>query len=541
MIIVRFLAKGLIMKRAIVAIAVVSAALGGGAYAKTIYVDANAAGVNTGTCWADAYRFLQDALTDANSSEKPVEIRVAQGVYQPDRSAAEPNGMSDWNWMATFRLINGVTIQGGYAGLGHQDPNARDIELYETILSGDLKGNDASVSNPDPEAILREVTRGDNSWRVVEAWDTDGSAGLDGFTVTAGNNPAVCKYGPCAGAGGLRNMRASPTIERCTFTANAAGAGGGICNYEESSPSIVNCLFTENYARSAGAIYGGNAIVESCSFLGNRAWWAGAMGDCEASVLQSKFIGNSAEYGGAVAGCRGIIVDTIFSSNSANEDGGAMFAGCSATLNLKNCILSRNSAADLGGAIRIACDAVVTITNCTLTGNSATNGNAVACYHPSLIGAPSDLAVSNCILFDGGDEIWTNYDSIIMVTHSDIEGGYAGEGNIDADPCFADVANNDYHLKSQAGRWDPNDELWTMDDVTSPCIDAGDPMSPIGLEPFPNSGLINMGAYGGTAEASKSYFGEAPCEVIVAGDVNGDCVVDFLDFGIMGVHWLEEH
>ncbi|GAF77473.1 unnamed protein product, partial [marine sediment metagenome] len=61
---------------------------------------------------------------------------------------------------------------------------------------------------------------------------------------------------------------------------------------------------------------------------------------------------------------------------------------------------------------------------------------------------------------------------------------------------------------------------------------------PIGLEPFPNGGRGNMGAYGGTAEASKSYFGEPLCETIVAGDINGDCKVNFLDFRLMALHWL---
>ena len=49
-----------------------------------------------------------------------------------------------------------------------------------------------------------------------------------------------------------------------------------------------------------------------------------------------------------------------------------------------------------------------------------------------------------------------------------------------------------------------------------------------------------MGAYGGTAEGSKSYFGQSPCETIVAGDINGDCRVDFLDFAFMSLHWLED-
>jgi hypothetical protein len=98
--------------------------------------------------------------------------------------------------------------------------------------------------------------------------------------------------------------------------------------------------------------------------------------------------------------------------------------------------------------------------------------------------------------------------------------------------------DGDHHLKSQAGRWDPACEGWVKDDVTSACIDAGDPNSPVGHEPFPNGGQINMGALGGTAEASKSYLGEPVCETVIAGDINGDCKVDFQDFRIMAVHWL---
>ena len=80
-----------------------------------------------------------------------------------------------------------------------------------------------------------------------------------------------------------------------------------------------------------------------------------------------------------------------------------------------------------------------------------------------------------------------------------------------------------------------------MDEVTSLCIDAGDPTTPINFEPFPNGGIVNMGAYGGTPEASKSYFGKPPCETIVAGDINGDCEVDFRDFQLMALHWCEDY
>jgi hypothetical protein len=63
--------------------------------------------------------------------------------------------------------------------------------------------------------------------------------------------------------------------------------------------------------------------------------------------------------------------------------------------------------------------------------------------------------------------------------------------------------SGDYHLRSQAGRWDALNP-WFQDEITSPCIDAGNPSTPISSEPLPNGGRINMGAYGGTSQASLS-------------------------------------
>ena len=106
-------------------------------------------------------------------------------------------------------------------------------------------------------------------------------------------------------------------------------------------------------------------------------------------------------------------------------------------------------------------------------------------------------------------------ESTFKIAYSDVAGGQAevnvqdgcilewGVGNIDIDPLFEDADKDDYHLKSQAGRWDPQSEAWIMDEVTSPCIDRGDPNSAIGDEPDPNGERINMGAYGGTTEAGE--------------------------------------
>lgn len=60
-----------------------------------IYVDEIAAGANDSSSWDDAYNFLQDALADANEAEKPVEIRLAQGSYSPDKDTLNPEGTAD--------------------------------------------------------------------------------------------------------------------------------------------------------------------------------------------------------------------------------------------------------------------------------------------------------------------------------------------------------------------------------------------------------------------------------------------------------------
>jgi hypothetical protein len=76
--------------------------------------------------------------------------------------------------------------------------------------------------------------------------------------------------------------------------------------------------------------------------------------------------------------------------------------------------------------------------NCTFAGNSAPVGNAIVCAIPEGGGVlpPSTVIASNCIFWDGGNEIVNMDNSIITITYSDVEGGYSGLGNMTADPCF---------------------------------------------------------------------------------------------------------
>jgi len=406
---------------------------------KVIYVDDNATGANGGTSWANAYVYLQDALADANESERPVEIRVAQGTYTPDRG----NGYVRGDKQAKFLLKSGVTIKGGFAGVSASDPNAWDHQVYKTVLSGDLSGND--------ERLLSNFV--ENSDHVIWCIEGDASAVLDGFTITGG-------YATDRIGGGLLNYKANPTVKRCVFFDNYASQGGGMAN-RYSSPMVSECTFSGNLApHGGGGMYNtdqSHPIVESCVFYDNWTTILGGggmySGESNPVVIHCLFIDNVAPFGGGMynAAANPFIGNCTFSNNRSNSWGGGM----------------QNEAG-------------------------------------------SDPTVTHCIIWDNipdGITTFGAFDAAANVTYSDIQRGHVGEGNMNTDPLFANPNGDDYHLKSQAGRWDPVSEMWIVDDVTSPCIDAGDPNSPVAKEPYPNGGIVNMGAYGGTTEASKSPAG----------------------------------
>jgi len=177
---------------------------------------------------------------------------------------------------------------------------------------------------------------------------------------------------------------------------------------------------------------------------------------------------------------------------------------------ISNCFITGARGSGIG-AWNLSCPV---LTNCCIIGNK---GWGILLKSGDVEYAGT---IKNCTIAANGEGIfgvsvitnsiiWGNLSQQIaepnsIVTYSNIQGGWEGEGNINVDPLFVDAEDGDCHLKSEAGRWNPVSESWVIDDVTSPGIDAGDPNSPVGDEPEPNGGRINMGAYGGTVQASKS-------------------------------------
>jgi hypothetical protein len=386
-------------------------------HAKVIYVDDNAPAGGDGISWATAYTYLQDALADANAAEKPVEIRVAQGVYKPDQGASQTPGSRE----ASFQLISGVALTGGYAGPGvldvnddSIDPNMRQIDLFKTVLSGDLNGDDREDGGLDDSST--DPNRAENCYHVLIAGGTEPNAVLDGFVITAGM--ANGEQFDQQNGGGLYNEGGSPTFRNCLFSRNVAEDGGGVYN-AHGCPGFVNCVFMRNEAVHIEAV----------------------------SLLEANFGGGV--YNGGLS--NPVFVNCAFLENRA-EYGGAINAWDQSSVELYNCTLSGNRA-DFGGAFYNCADGsegnVSRVVNSILWGNSATTSR------PEIL---------NCA---------GNRSSTTTVTYSCIAGGYGGAGNILTSPGFVSGLLGDYYL-SQASAG----QSWS-----SPCVDAGsDTASNLGLD-----------------------------------------------------------
>ena len=277
--------------------------------------------------------------------------------------------------------------------------------------------------------------------------------------------------------------------------------------------------------------------------------------------------------------CSALIVANVIAG--CDDHGVVLRDKCSPVV-VNNLIYDCRSA---GIAVQNQCDALLlnnTIVNC---------GRGIRLFdHTGRWGAPYYLhpgsgsaTVINCIIWDCPTSFaltdsphQQDPGSHVTVVHSDIEGGRGsasvssastltwGAGNIDTDPQFVDPLGGDFHLKSQAGRWNPAVRSWVKDQLTSACIDAGDPNSDWTAELWPHGKRTNMGAYGGTPQASMSLstFGNKADgnndgvvdardllmlaemwlieDVLLAEDIDRNGSVDFADLALMAAHWLVE-
>jgi len=326
-------------------------------------------------------------------------------------------------------------------------------------------------------------------------------------------------------------------IENCIFRNlpdESAGANGDALaiisddqdHPGEASANIKGCEFL-SIGQSVHTRFS-YVLVEECYFTGKRGdnddvdlWGESTPAPL---ILNNLFLNPEHDDMINPTRCSAVIVGNII---AGCDDHGVVLRDRCFPILMNNLIIDCRNA---GVAVENSCEALLvnnTIVNCGRGLRLFDLGRWDPPY--SLNPGGGTATVINCIIWDCPQPVTLtdssntqieDRGSHITVKYSDIEGGQSGisvsgnqstvtwgQGNIDTDPRFVAVSNGDYHLKSSAGRWDAAGEIWTQDNVTSPCIDAGDPDSPVAFEPYPNGGIINMGVYGGTNKASKSPSG----------------------------------
>jgi hypothetical protein len=235
------------------------------------------------------------------------------------------------------------------------------------------------------------------------------------------------------------------------------------------------------------------------------------------SAIDCRFIANTAFRGGAITSTAGdlILVNCTFTGNGA-WSGGAVFSGADATL--INCVFWGNGAEGLGGGVAAFSGRV---TGCTFVGNTAGAGGGLA------VGFGGTVPVANSILW-GNTAAFAAFAQLYSggpVTACNVEGGWEGEGNVDSDPRFADVATGDLRLAADSPCRNAGHNAWVPTDL----VDLDEDGDTAELLPWDSDGLdrvaegiVDMGAYefqpaGPTPSECVRALQEAVRDLVAAG------------------------
>lgn len=349
------------------------------------------------------------------------------------------------------------TIQGAINASINGDVVAIQPGTYtENIRFNGKRITVRSTDPNDPNMINTTIINGSAVDSVCRFINGEGSnSRLAGLTLTNGHSTL---------GGGIYCNASSPTIINCIIGGNSSTQGGAGIFCNQASPGIINCFITQNSTQSDGGgiyAYFSSPAILGCEIIENSATNGGGilLYSSASNIDSCSIMSNTAVYGGGVycytttPSPRSTFINCILLDNQANFYGGGMF-----------------------------CDtASPEIVNCNIVGNNAGIGGGI-------FGNNSSFKISSCIIGNNSQGQISYQSGSPVVNYTNIEDGFSGVGNINADPMFVAPENGDLHL-------DPN----------SPCIDAGDPNSILDFDkdgtsrPQDGDGdgvaRIDMGAY----------------------------------------------
>ena len=436
-------------------------------------------------------------------------------------------------------------------------PGNTDIQLFEKSIT--------VKSENGPDTCVIDCQGGPRGFYLDSSQDCN--MVIDGFTVTNAlddrwggkgiycigySAPTIrncivtnCTSQPYNDSGVGIQAAAGTTVENCTLHGNSTGI------YARDRTTIMDCLVTESYTTGI-LCFGDSVKISSCRITENYGpgvlvrWSSVTIDNCLLSGNDVRSFYPIRLNSGAGVYCIQDstlrLVNSAVVGNFAEYAGAGILCGDNSEVFVENCTIACNKSAGYAGGIYAFDDAQIDIYNSIVYGNSA--------------------AIASQIYLDNSDPMYecvlTSSYSNVQAEPNDISLRYATlrwlTGNINVDPGFVDPgfwdpsgtlydANDDfwipgdYHLKSEGWRWDADSGRWTYDDQTSRCIDAGDPGTPLADEPLsipadPNNEFgqnlrINMGAYGGTSEASIP-----PNRWAIHTDYNNDGLNNFTDFAL---------
>ncbi len=362
------------------------------ASAQTVwFVDDSASPNGNGLSWSQAFDDLHDALNAAQSGDS---IWVAEGRYTPHNHATNPRA-------STFNIPGNVYLYGGFAGV--ETSLAQRAGAFErTLLDGD---------------VGQVGERSDNCFHVVKMrGDTvPVESELNGFVICNGN--AIGSGGGVGKGGGVsldlgagNSWGPSLRLVDCTLRDNLANKGAAVSALNLSHIKLKNSRVHDNHATDAG---GGLYLATSALTSVNVEW-------ARNSALVD---GGGAMFFTSTAAIQTLVQNNVFRDNRASRGGAVKLHATDVTK----------------GDAHFEC--------CTFAFNSASRGGAI--YVEQAFGAKPVLELYNSIL-------WRNVASVgsqirgsgqfVDVQYCDVQGGFAGEGVLAADPRFVDAAKRDLRI-----------------------------------------------------------------------------------------------